>query len=120
VCLLFVEALFFGALLIVVRMARDVSVLTPLVVLACCAHPFVLLYQGIVWKDVLFANFAVFGFALLFAAARLRGWGRYACYAFSLLCVACGGRLRQNASIALPLPPVGFSYLEFPSLLFRG
>ena len=118
--LLFMQALFFGALLIVVRMARDVSVLTPLVVLACCAHPFVLLYQGIVWKDVLFANFAVFGFALLFAAARLRGWGRYACYAFSLLCVACGGLVRQNASIALPVLAVAIAYLEFPSLSLRA
>ncbi len=66
--------------------------------------PQVLLYQGIVWKDVLFANLAIAGFVTLAIAGekwerpRLRFGLIFA--AFLLLCVAT--LVRQNGGVVLP------------------
>jgi hypothetical protein len=116
--LLFMQALFFGALLIIVQSARYVSPWTPLVIAVVCLHPFVVVYQGIVWKDVLFANLAVFSFALLFAARHRQGWPRHAIYALSLLVAACSGLVRQNGAVALLVLAIALAYLEIrPSTL---
>jgi hypothetical protein len=69
----------------------------------CCALPQFVLYQGIVWKDVLFADAAVAGFACLAQAGqRWRhgavrwGWIIAAFQLFALAALA-----RQNGAVAL-------------------
>jgi hypothetical protein len=118
--LLFMQALFFGALLIVARSARRVSRWTPIIVALGCLHPFVLVYQGIVWKDVLVANLAILAFALLFAAHRRDRWQRYGLCAAGLLAAACGGLVRQNGAVALVVLCIAMLHLEFPSSSVRA
>jgi hypothetical protein len=118
--LLFMQALFFGALMIAVRSAGRVGWWTPVIVVLGSLHPLVLVYQGIVWKDVLFANFAVFAFALLFAASRRHGWPRYALFALGLLAAACGGLIRQNGAVALVVLCIAILHLELRSSSFRA
>jgi hypothetical protein len=109
------QAFFFGALLIVVGSARRVAVWTPIVVALGCLHPLILVYQGIVWKDVLFANLSVFAFALLFAGRRASGSARYALAALSLACAACGALVRQNGVVVVLVLAVTIMLLETPS-----
>ena len=67
------------------------------------ALPQFVLYQGIVWKDVLFADAAIAGFALLalaasrWASARLR----WALIVAAFLLFALATLARQNGAIAL-------------------
>jgi hypothetical protein len=76
----FDAALFFASLAALTMGRRGGSWTGPIVALALMASPQVLIYQGIVWKDVLYANASVAGFAALYlsdAAARTRrtkGW----------------------------------------------
>src|SRR5690349_9235184 len=49
-------ALLFGSLLSLLWIPRKVSWMAPVVALFLILTPQLLLYQGIVWKDVLFAN----------------------------------------------------------------
>jgi hypothetical protein len=65
-----------------------------------------------VWKDVLFANLAVFACALLFAASRIESRSRYLLYLLSLLIAACGGLVRQNGAIVLLVIGVGIAFIE--------
>jgi hypothetical protein len=109
---LFMQALFFGAVMIVVLSARHVGFWTPVIVALGCLHPLVVVYQGIVWKDVLFANLGVFAFALLFAAQRLDGWRRHAIYALAVLTAACSGLMRQNGVFVLMVLAMGIIHLE--------
>lgn len=65
--------------------------------------PQVLLYQGIVWKDVLFADSAIAGFVLIvFAAAR---WPnailRHLCLWTGLVLLVLAALARQNGAVAL-------------------
>ncbi|HZZ70073.1 MAG TPA: hypothetical protein VFE18_18020 [Phenylobacterium sp.] len=62
--------------------------------------PQVLIYQGIVWRDVLFANLSIAGFILLAHAAQ--GWStrpRALPLAGALLCLALAALARQNGLI---------------------
>ena len=59
-----------GALALLAADAPRVSWAAPVVALLICASPLMLLEQGIVWKDVLFADAFVAAFALLASAAR--------------------------------------------------
>lgn len=71
-------------------------VLAALVVLT----PQVLIYQGIVWRDVIFANLCVAGFLCIATAAR--DWGvqrRPAALAGALVCLALAVLSRQNGVI---------------------
>ena len=64
-----------------------------------CASPLVLIYQGIVWKDVLFANAAVAGMTALAWAIRdsQQGpWRRGLALCAALLLLAAAALLRQN------------------------
>ncbi|WP_133254242.1 hypothetical protein [Phenylobacterium deserti] len=78
------------------------SWIAPVVLLAAFALPQVVVYQGIVWKDVLFANLAVAGFVALGRAAvrwqtREAAW----CVAFAWLCLAFACLVRQNGAVAV-------------------
>src|SRR5438477_8443312 len=67
------------------------------------ANPLVVLYEGIVWKDVLFADATIAGFAALaFAAARWRN----ACLRFTLIgasvvLLSLAAMARQNGVVLL-------------------
>src|SRR5438477_9007781 len=58
-------AILFGSLLSLLWMPRKVSWAAPVAALLIVLTPQVLLYQGIVWKDVLFANAGVASFVAL-------------------------------------------------------
>ena len=69
---------------------------------ACCAvSPLVLIYQGLVWKDVLFADAAIAGMACLaWALARREPrWLRIARLTAALLLLAGAALMRQNGVI---------------------
>lgn len=75
--------------------------LAPVVLAGAMLAPQVLLYQAIMWKDVLFANFAIAGFVALAHAVkrweRLRPRLALLILAFLLLGMAC--LLRQNGAL---------------------
>ncbi len=62
--------------------------------------PQLLIYQGIVWRDVLFANLTIAGFVLLAHAARR--WSQnppWALLVAALACLALAALARQNGAI---------------------
>jgi hypothetical protein len=95
-------ALLFASLVLIVLGARRLSWWIVPVCLCLIAVPQVLIWQGIVWKDVLFADSMVAGFVLLWRATRLEQaipfWAVTAC-AFACLVVAT--LVRQNGFLAL-------------------
>ena len=101
---LFDMALFFGSLGALLWIKRTSTRAAIAVFAVMFFTPQVILYQGIVWKDVLFANLAIAGFVALAVAGekwdktRLR-FGLLAA-AFLLLCVAT--LVRQNGGVVLP------------------
>jgi hypothetical protein len=92
---------------------RRTSVASVLIALLAMASPQWLLYQGLVWKDVLFADAALAGFAALTLAARSRtplGWAVLAGVFFVL-----AGMTRQNGIVVLP-----FAAGAYGLILARG
>jgi hypothetical protein len=69
-------ALTFGALLSLIRLGSRASWPPAAAATLCLVSPQFLIYQGIVWKDVLFADAAVAGFVCLAQAAQLWSAGR--------------------------------------------
>lgn len=67
------SATMFGGLALLTAGARRPGPAALIVAALVCASPLVLLWQGIVWKDVLYADLTVAGFAALSAAARAHG-----------------------------------------------
>lgn len=63
------------------------------------ASPAMVLYQGIVWKDVLFANLAIAGFVALAHAAAAKGAWRWAALVLAALAFALACLVRQNGLI---------------------
>ncbi len=70
----------------------------------CLLTPQFLLYQGIVWKDVLFANLAIAGFVSLAVAGEY--WGstrlRWALLALAFVLLSVATLVRQNGGVVLP------------------
>lgn len=90
----------------------------PIWPLACLAlvsilSPQLLLYQGIVWKDVLFADTAVAGFVCLAHVARV--WpksGRgMAWLALSIVLLVLSALTRQNGLLVLPMAAAAFGWI---------
>jgi len=90
--------LFFGSLASLILLRPKTSWAAVLVALALVCSPLVLIYQGIVWKDVLFANFAVAGCICLAHAAKAwpRLMLRWAWLAAALALLGLAGLVRQN------------------------
>lgn len=65
--------------------------------------PQVLVFQGIVWRDVLFANLVVAGFVALAGAARVwpRTPARWALLALATLALAVAALVRQNGFVVI-------------------
>ncbi len=102
--LVFTGLLLLGGWLVLMRQGRP-GFSTALLLLLIFATPQLVLYQGTIWKDVLFANAGIAGFACLAAGAarwripRLRLV--YLILAALLLCLA--GLARQNGFLLLPV-----------------
>ena len=95
-------ALLFGSLAAMADLRPRVSWLAPIVAAAAVLTPQLAIYQGIVWKDVMFANCAVAGFVMIGHAGRL--WDdrprRWALLIAALVLIAAGDQVRQNGLIA--------------------
>jgi len=106
----FDTALAYGALFVLLRIgrARWWSVAAAV---AVALLPQMILYQGIVWKDVLFADAAVAAFACLaLVAHRWRGRGQIAALLlFALLTLA--GLARQNGVVLLPFAAAALAWI---------
>lgn len=104
--LLVASAPFFGALLAIAEPHRPR--LVPLTLLGLLLiSPMVLIYQGTVWKDVLFANFSSAAFASIAVAHdRTRSSGRPRCTLTSMVVAAISAgvaiMVRQNGLVILP------------------
>ncbi len=82
------------------------------------ATPFLLIYQGIVWKDVLFANLSLSTFACLVQADReARRPARLFCFAAAAVLAALAMATRQNG---LLVPVFAAAALAWPMTNFAG
>lgn len=95
--------LLYGAWALLPRLAGRASWWFPLAALGAVLTPNILIYQGIVWHDVLFADTATAGFLCLAFAGRdwqgsRRPWIRLA---VAVLFLAVAGLLRQNGIVIL-------------------
>ena len=102
--LLFVTALLFVAWLLLLRGGRP-SWGIGIVLVLIFATPQLVLYQGTIWKDVLFANAGIGGFALMAAAAS--HWQarrtRFALLSLCALFLSLAALARQNGFVLLPI-----------------
>ncbi len=101
--MLFDCALLFGAFLLLALVQPARSWAAAVVLVLAAATPQLLIYPGIVWKDVLFAAASLAGFACLAAGAawwpRIR-W-RFALLAMALLLLVLAALARQNGIVLL-------------------
>lgn len=98
----FDTVLFFAGFASLLWLARRPPWFAVPVAALCVSLPQVFVYQGIVWKDVLFADAAVAGFVCLAHAAA--HWNRHRRWLFVVLALAClalATLARQNGGIAL-------------------
>jgi hypothetical protein len=94
--------LFFASFASLLWLVRRPSWLVVSVAAICVMLPQVLVYQGIVWKDVLFADASIAGFVgLAHAGAHWRERRRWLCIAAAFACFALATLARQNGVIAL-------------------
>ena len=82
------------------------------VALLFLVSPIILIFQGIVWKDILFANLAVAGFFLLARASvswpeRRPPW---IVLAVALLALALAAQVRQNGLITAPFAALALAW----------
>ena len=90
----------FGAWALMAALRSHTSWLAPILALALVALPQALIYPGIVWKDVWFAESAVAGFVLLGLGLQSRSAaGRWGWLAASAGLLAVAGLLRQNGLV---------------------
>ena len=97
-------ALLFGSWMVLPSLRPRTVWLAPVLALGVIALPQVMIYPGIVWKDVLFAVATIAGFVVLALAVR-DGPGRmpWTGLAVAALVFAVAGLLRQNGLIlAMP------------------
>lgn len=93
--------LLFVSLMSLTRLRARTSWLAVALGALAIATPQVLIYQGIVWRDVLFANLAIAGFICLAHVARRWSERPVAPLAGALVCLALAALVRQNGLILL-------------------
>lgn len=112
---LFDCALLFASLGALVWLQNGVSRIAPAVLAVCLLTPQFLLYQGIVWKDVLFADLAIAGFVAMAVAGEhwssLRLRFGFALAGFLLLSVAT--LVRQNGGVVIPAGIAAFAWFAW-------
>lgn len=87
----------------------------PLLLAGAAALPQIAIYQGIVWKDVLFANLAVAGFVA--AAVAARWWDRppvrFGAFALAVVLFAFASLVRQNGFLAVGLAALALGWVAW-------
>ncbi|MDG3438849.1 hypothetical protein [Nitrospirillum amazonense] len=110
--LAFSMALFFGALaLLISRAARPLP--TMVLTIAACFTPPVLVYQGIVWKDVLFANLAILAFAVLGTVDGPLKGRRFIAYEVTCILAAFAALVRQNGFVVILFVALAIGLKEY-------
>lgn len=94
------------ALILMVRTLPRTNPLSNLLLLAMLASPITVIYNGIIWKDVMFANFALLAFSLLLVSEQQSSWGKTL---LIIVLLAMASLIRQQgiivaliASLAMP------------------
>jgi hypothetical protein len=86
--------------------------LAPLLAAPLALTPGLVIYQGIVWRDVLFANLAVAAFVFLAYAGRAwsdrRPWGALA---VAFLCLTLAALVRQNGVILVAAATLALAWI---------
>jgi hypothetical protein len=111
----FSVALLFGSLFSLLWTRTNLSwALSPVVAL-CALLPQLLIYQGTVWKDVLFANASVAGFVCLVHVAERwpRPRLRFPLIALGFLLLALATLTRQNGVIVLLAGAAALAWIAF-------
>jgi len=108
------QALLTGALLLLWRgCGRSMGLPGAVLAAAVALNPLLIAYTGIVWKDVLFAHLALFGYAcLLQAAAGAGDASRVAWSTACLIALALAASLRQQG-LLVALPAIGYASFAF-------
>lgn len=91
--------LLFVSLISLTSLRRRTSWLAVVLGVLAIATPQVLIYQGIVWRDVLFANLTIAGFVCLAHVAKRWPERSVLPLAGALICLALAGLVRQNGPI---------------------
>ncbi|HUO91224.1 MAG TPA: hypothetical protein VMU08_18790 [Rhizomicrobium sp.] len=112
--LLFDALLAFGALLSLLFLpSQRTRWAAPVVALVVALSPQLLIYQGLIWKDVLFADTSVAGFVCLAHAAER--WHEVSARAVLLtagfLLLAIAALARQNGAVVLPFAAAGLGWI---------
>ncbi|HVP83112.1 MAG TPA: hypothetical protein VMS78_00190 [Rhizomicrobium sp.] len=105
--------LLYAALLLLVRMRERTSWLALVAIVLAAATPQFVLYPALVWKDVLFAEATVAGFACLaFAAARWqRPQQRFAFILLSILLLTLAALTRQNGIVSSLMAAPAYAFV---------
>ncbi|WP_293905327.1 hypothetical protein [Phenylobacterium sp.] len=108
-------ALLFAAWAVLAQLRPVTSWLAPIVALAAVALPQVMIYPGIVWKDVWFAECSIAGFVALALALRSGvAAPRWAWLLVSALLFAVAGLLRQNGLILAAPAAIAIAWAGWP------
>lgn len=115
-------ALFYGALATLALTRERVSWLAAIVAAGIVSLPIVLIYQAVVWKDVLFANCAVAGCICLYHAGRVwdRPPSRWLWLVGALALLALAGQVRQNGLIMAVTASVALGCMAARGRVWRG
>ncbi len=105
--------LIFGSLVSLALMAGRGAWAAPIAALILAALPQVLIYPGIVWKDVLFAGSALAGFTCLAWAAQLwrRTPLRWIAIGKAAVLLSLAALARQNGVVILPVAAVALGWI---------
>src|ERR1700761_3520875 len=103
----FTALLLFGAWLVILRQGRT-SWKSAIVLILIFLTPQLLLYQGEIWKDVLFANAGIAAFAGLAGAASSWNapWTRFIFLSLSVALLSLAVLARQNGFLLLPVAAI--------------
>ena len=116
--IVFDSALGYGALLAFAALSPRPRWIAVAAAALLCASPLLIIYQGDVWKDVLFADAAVGGFAALAWVGRLwprRIW-RYGLSALGFVLFALAVLARQNGIFVAIWAAAGFAAIAWRSM----
>jgi hypothetical protein len=92
-----------------------VSWIAPILLAVVLLLPQVLIYQGIVWKDVLFANLSIAAFVSLAMVAKR--WGSKSAYwliGLAWVCLAFACLVRQNGVVAVLFGGLALGWTAWP------
>ncbi|HQR88112.1 MAG: hypothetical protein B7Y78_00625 [Caulobacter sp. 35-67-4] len=96
------------------QLRPDISWWAPPVTVLLVFSPLVLIYQGVVWKDVLFANLAIASFACLAHAPRFwdRPGPRWLVLIGAMVLLATAALVRQNGLVAVLMAAIVLGVLR--------